>query len=74
MPPGVEEKVDCIVHHVVDGSKHLVFKIRGTERCVGEIRFSGDDRYLLSISELFGSWAHIHRGKLALPSTVHLNG
>lgn len=68
------QKVNCNVMNVADGSKHLVFTIEGTQRCVGEIRVSADDNYLLVISQLFSSWVTQQRGRL--PSSIRsiLNG
>lgn len=73
----VEQKVDCTVYDCPDGSKHLVFTIRDTQQCVGELRLSAaDDRYLLAIAQLFSSCAAQRRGRLALPAAVRraING
>lgn len=49
------------VHDIVDGSKHLVFTIDGTEQCVGEIRYTGDPRYLIAVSQMFSKWVDTER-------------
>jgi len=59
---------------LADGSHQLVFTIDGTNQCVGEVKVSADDRYLLVIGQLFGQWTTRKRGRL--PSTIAkiLNG
>jgi hypothetical protein len=72
----VDQKVNCRVINIADGSKHLVFTIQGTEHCVGEIRMAGDPKYLLVMADLFSQWANMQRGKPVLASSIRniLNG
>ncbi len=61
----MDRKVNCNVHNVADGSKHLVFTVEGTGECVGEIRYTGDENYLLTVSQMFSNWAHMVRPNLS---------
>lgn len=59
----MDEKVDCQSHNCSDGSRHLVFTVRGSDKCVGEVRITADDRYLLVIAQLVQQWAGIQRNR-----------
>jgi hypothetical protein len=51
------KRINCRVHNVDDGSKHLVFEVAGTGECVGEVRVVASDAgYLPVISHLFAQW------------------
>lgn len=69
MPSG-DQKVNCRVHNVADGSKHLVFTVAGTSQCVGELRLTGDPQYLLVMASLFSQWASMERRRPIAPSPV----
>lgn len=62
-----DQKVNCRGLNVADGSKQLVFTIAGTDRCVGEMRWTGDPQYLLVIAQLFSDWASIERRTPIIP-------
>lgn len=66
-----DQKVNCEVHNIADGSKHLVFLIEGTQQCVGEIRIVADDRYLRVISSLFANWVNVERGGLSIVQGIN---
>lgn len=68
--PSVDQKVNCRVHNVADGSKHLVFTIAGTSQCVGELRLTGDPQYLLVMATLFSEWASIERRTPIAPPSI----
>jgi len=59
-----DEKINCNVISRRGNSTHLVFIVAGTKRCVGQIAFEGDERYLLVMAEMFSKWADMRRGKL----------
>jgi hypothetical protein len=69
----MDQRVNAKVFDIADGSKHLVFTIDGTDQCVGEIRYTGDPRYLIAVSQLFSKWANTQR---SLPSAIRgiING
>lgn len=66
----MEEKINCTVYDG-QGGHALVFTVDGTKQQVGEIRLTGDDRYLLVMAHLFSQWANQMRGKPCLPASVH---
>jgi hypothetical protein len=69
--PNKDEKVNCRVLNRANGGNHLVFTVDGTKKCVGEIAFTGDERYLLVIAEMFSKWADMRRGKLIVNGHSH---
>jgi hypothetical protein len=75
MATAPEERVNCRVLNLANGSKQLVFTIAGTDRCVGEMLWTGDPQYLLTASQLVSEWAAIERRTLIAPRSVRrING
>lgn len=71
----MDQIVDCRVFSAPNGGKHLVFVVRDTGKCVGELLVKNtDSRYLNTISQLFSRWTREHKG--LLPTSIHniLNG
>lgn len=51
------QRINCWVHNIADGSKHLVFEVAGTGAVVGELRVAvADPRYLGMVAQLFTQW------------------
>jgi hypothetical protein len=67
-----DEIVDCKTHACTDGSQHIVFTVRGTDKCVGEVRITGDDRYLLCIAQMIQQWA-LNRTSTIVRPNRHLS-
>ncbi len=69
-----EQKVNCRVLNLSDGSHQLVFTVEGTKSCVGEIVVKCDEQYLRVMTHMFNSWVEMQRPSLHASVRNILNG